>query len=78
MKHKELAHVLVAQVENKEVDISLFVLAFVPSVLRLGGIGLMMIEKQLDSCKWFYVFKVSRRMKLNVTFSIKGRGNGEL
>lgn len=73
-----VTHILVAQVENKEVGIFVFTLAPLSSAVSLGGIFLMKIEKQINSCKRFYVFKVSWRTKLNVTLSIESGGKGEL
>lgn len=57
---------------------SVFDLLSPSSVVSLGGIAFMVIEKQIDSCKRFYVLKVSWRTKLNVTFSVESGGNGEL
>lgn len=66
-----VTHFLVAQVENKEVGIFVFALASPSPAVSLGMIVLMKIEKQINSCKSFYVFRFSWRMKLNVTLSIE-------
>lgn len=71
-------HIPVAQVENKEVAISAFVLASLTSVVGLWAIVSMAIEKQFNHRKCFYVFEVSRRTKLHVTFSVENSGNWNL
>lgn len=69
-------HVLVAQVENKQVGV--LIVALLSSPVSPGGMGLMAIQKKIDSCERFYVFKVLRWMKLNMILSIERSGNRKL
>lgn len=71
-------YILAAQVENKETGISAFVLPSLTSDVSLGGVVLMSIDEQMESCKCFDVLEVFWWMELHVTVSIESGGNRQL
>ena len=71
-------HILVTQIENKEISIPVSVLAPLSSVISLRGVGTVSSEEQIHSCICFHVLKVSWGMELNVAVSIKSGGDREL